>query len=605
MQYMKAKSTAKVVVGPGKHLEKVVKDTLLRVAELVGATLGPGGRPVLIERQENLPEFITKDGITVFKSIGLRDPVAHSIMSAARDAAARTSSEAGDGTTTATVLAAKIVELMHEYLRRHPKESPQAVVRALERAFQETVRPFLREKISVKCSGAYEEGLALLRKVATVSANGDAEIADVVIRAIDLVGERGHVTISELSGQPHYEVERIDGFPVNKGYEESCARFYPAFVNDRANQRCHLERPIFVLYDGSISDTGTIIPVMEMIGRRYGEDPTSPNCVVLVAHGFSEMVLQDLSVNFPRPETTYVYPLLTPQSMVQNSRSHFLHDLSAFTGARVFDLISNPLSEARMSDLGHGMEFFESFRFRSTVVGKPDETAVSLQAEVLQQQLKNADSQYDKIVLQERIGILTAGIAKIRVYGATQGELKEKRDRVEDAVCAVRGAAEHGVLPGGGKALVLAANLFTRLYENSYFIGKSWLSESKLSKDVPGPVAEILAPAMRYPVRKILENAGKSDHEVRQTLLALSDPARPQNEVCDLVTDTFGDAVEKGLLDSVPAVVEALGNALSIASLLGTLGGCVVFPRDREAEAKESSDTYDFLESANAADERP
>jgi chaperonin GroEL (HSP60 family) len=106
-------------------------------------------------------------------------------------------------------------------------------------------------------------------------------------------------------------------------------------------------------------------------------------------------------------------------------------------------------------------------------------------------------------------------------------------------------------------------------------------------------------------VRKILENAGKSDHEVRQTLLALSDPARPQNEVCDLVTDTFGDAVEKGLLDSVPAVVEALGNALSIASLLGTLGGCVVFPRDREAEAKESSDTYDFLESANAADERP
>jgi len=585
MQYAKAKSAAKIIMGPGEKLQAKVRETLSSVAELVGATLGPGGRPVLIERQENLPEFITKDGITVFKSIGLSDPVAHSIMSAARDAAARTGADAGDGTTTATVLASKIVDLMHVYLKAHPKESPQATVRALERAFADTVRPFLREGIAIKCDGEYEANLAILRKVATVSANGDGEIAESVIKAMDLVGEKGHVTIIELSGQPHYEVERIEGFPIGKGYEESCARFYPAFVNDRASQRCYLEQPAFVLYDGNIADTGTVLPVMEMIGRAWSDDAGSPRNIVLVAHGFSELVLQDLAMNFPRGDTINVFPLVTPQNMIQNSRSHFLHDLSAFTGSKVFDLIASPLSGSRVQDFGRGMEYFEAFRFRSTVVGKPDEFAVSAQAEMLQTQLKGAESQYDRSILEERVGVLTAGIAKIKVFGATQGELKEKRDRVEDAVCAVRGAAEHGVLPGGGKGLIVAA---TRA----------------LAEHPSEAVREILVPAMLYPARKIFENAGKSVEEADGALARLTDTSRPVNEVCDLVTDSFGDAMENGLLDSVPAVVEALGNALSIASLLGTLGGCVVFKRDREVDLNEARDTNNFLRDANEADER-
>ena len=585
MHYAKAKSTAKIVMGPGEALAAKVRDTLRVVAEIIGATLGPGGRPVLIERQENLPEFITKDGITVFKSLGFADPVAHSIMSAARDAAARTSAEAGDGTTTATVLADQIVTLMHTYLKAHPKESPQATVRVLERAFTGVVRPFLRGGAAIKCGSDYEASLSVLRKVARVSSNGDLEIADSVIQAMDLVGDKGHVTIMELSGQPHYEVERIEGFPVGKGYEESCARFYPAFVNDRAGQRCYLERPIFVLYDGNVSDTGTILAVMEMVGRAWTDNPDSPHNVVLVAHGFSELVLQDLAMNFPRGDTISVFPLVTPQSKVQNSRTHFLHDLSAFTGARVFDLIANPLSGARMSSLGSGMEYFEAHRFRSTVVGKPDEFMVSAQADALQTQLRGAESQYDRSILEERVGVLTAGIAKIKVFGATQGELKEKRDRVEDAVCAVRGAAEHGVLPGGGKALISAA-------------------ARVLAESPSGPVEEILAPAMLYPARKIFENAGKSSEEIDGMMARLTDRRMPATDVYDLVTDSFGDAMDNGLLDSVPAVVEALGNALSIAGLLGTLGGCVVFPRDLEVDRTESRDAGNFLRDVNGADER-
>lgn len=592
MQYAKAKSTSKVVMGPGKALQKKVKGTLRAVAALVGATLGPGGRPVLIERQENLPEFVTKDGITVFKSIGFDDPIRHSIMSAARDAAARTAAEAGDGTTTATVVADVVVGLMHDYLTKHPKESPQRVVRSLEKAFEEKIIPTLQDLALRKES--YEDNRRLLHGVATVSANGDTGIADAVMEAVDLVGEKGHVTISELSGPPKYEVERIEGFSVGKGYEESCARFYPAFLNDSAKQRCYLEKPIFVLYDGSITETGSILAILEMIGAAYMDDSLhNANHVVLVAHGFSDMVLGDLALNFANPQSIYVYPLVTPQNMVQNSRSHFLQDLSAFTGAKVFDVINRPLESATLADFGKDMTYFESFRFRSTIVGQPDTFSVSAQAEILEGQLKMAESEYDKNILQERIGILTGGIAKIKVYGATQGELREKRDRVEDAVCSVRCAADKGVLPGGGKALLLAANLFTKGTKNMF--GRT---SYKALPGVEREVAEVLAPALRWPAMKILMNTGKSEKEIREITTRLEDSSRPVGEVYNSLAMVFCNAEDTGLLDSVVAVSEAVRNALSIASLLGTLGGCVVFPRDKEVEQQEARDTYEFIRNA-------
>jgi chaperonin GroEL len=242
------------------------------------------------------------------------------------------------------------------------------------------------------------------------------------------------------------------------------------------------------------------------------------------------------------------------------------------------------------------MEYFESFRFRSTVVGRPDELLLQSRVDELRQQQKNAESQYDGQILAERIGILTGGIAKIRVYGASSGELREKRDRTEDAVCAVRGASEHGVLPGGGWTLLKLARMFFRP-------GLFGFMRLPMNWDSRRICLEILVPSLEEPVRKLLQNAGKSGREVEKIIRTLY---RDDSIVYDALEMQFVRPFESGILDSTPAVLEAIRNSLSIASLLGTLGGCVVFPRDEALERQEARETSDFMNSANynEADER-
>lgn len=586
MEYGKVKSVSKQVVTKGKALDSAILETMKTVSSIVGATLGPGGQPVLIERYEHgLPAMVTKDGVTVFRSLGFDDSTRHCIMECARDAAVRTASEAGDGTTTATVLAEAIVRNTHRFCKKNPRISPQRVVRHLERIFREHAEPAIKA-MAVRPAVDDTRGRFYLHAVARVSANGDTDLADAVMKCFDMVGDDGNVTITESNGPSHYEVEKIEGYPVPMGYEESCAKFYPKFINDPGTQRCVMEKPVFVVYHGRITEIQTIVLLMEQIAQAW-QNQNFPHNVVLVATGFSESVLGNLAVNFAEPASINVFPLLAPQSPMPNGQLHFLEDVCAITKAELFDPLNRPLEQATLEDLGVGVRVFEATRFRSNIIGHASDDTLLLRIDDLQVQAQNPESELDRMLLQERIAKLSGGIAKLKVIGASNGELKEKRDRAEDAVCAVRGTIKHGCVPGGGWVLMKLCNVLPR-----------------------DPITdEVLRPALMEPVWRILSNCGIVDDEEGKAVIdpILLGIANGKTVVYDALEARHVDAFDGGILDSTPAVLEAIRNSISIASLLGTLGGAVVFKRDLELERSEAQVTQQFLRDANTnpADERP
>lgn len=600
MEYQKIKSVAKQVTAKGPALSDKILTTLKTISDIVGATLGPGGSQVLIERFEHgIPPSITKDGVTVFRALGFTDAARHCIMEAARDAAVRTASEAGDGTTTATILAEAIVRLLNAYCTANPTYSPQKIVRRMEEVFRLEIEPLI-QSLSTRVDFATPEGRALLQHVAKVSANGDGALGEAVLECFDLVGDEGNVTIVESQGPSNYQVEKIEGYPVPIGYEDSCGGFYPKFLNDPGRQMCVLEDPVFVLYHGILNDVMVAYSLLEKVGAEFEarikgqQSDYRHHCVVFVAAGFSEQVVGTFAAGMQAANALRIFPLVIPKNPLQNYGAQFLEDLAAITGATVFDPINRPLDSGTLEDLGPGVVSFEASRFRSTVIGRADrlgepwETKMLDQVDVVAEQLKRPESELDKILLQERYGKLTGGIAKLRVIGSSNGELKEKRDRADDAVCAVRGAIKSGCLPGGGWTLMRVA------YE--------------LRDRVDDPaVSEVLVPALLEPLRRLHRNCGMTEDEVEDVMDAMRRSLTAgEVRVYDAQEHTYGDPMELGIYDSTPAVLEAVRSSISIASLLGTLGGTVVFARDEELERTEARDVQEWKRNAetNPADER-
>jgi chaperonin GroEL (HSP60 family) len=470
-------------------------------------------------------------------------------------------------TTTATILAEAIVRYTSEYCKKNPKVSPTKVVRKLETVFNETILPMIQ-------SWSIEADDVMLRAVAKLSANGDTELADAVMTCFDSVGDDGNISLVEISGPAHYEVELLKGYPINVGYEESCNKFFQLFLNDRSNNRCILEKPIFILYHGALTEIQSAQLLLEKIGKAWSDEKFNHN-VIFVATGFSETVLATFGTNFVQDHTINVVPLVAPKSMISTGQLHFLHDLSAVTSAKVFDPLTHPLDTAELADLGYGIESFEMTRYRSTILGISDEDLVIARAEEIKQAIQNAESTMDKQLMEERLGKLTGGVAKLKVFGPSSGELREKRDRAEDAVFAVRGAKKHGALPGGGHTLLKV------------------LSKLDATDDI---LNMVLAPAFMEPVYKLLDNCGLSHEEQTKIINYLSADIESDNfTVYDAWGQTFVNAVEGGILDSTPAVLEAIRNSISIASLLGTLGGSICFQRDHDIEKQEAMSVMDYV----------
>lgn len=572
MSVRKVKTPAKLFTSNLNNLESTIVKTIDKIDGIVGSSLGPGGRNVILESDlSGIPNKNTKDGVSIFRALGSNDPYEHLIIEQTRDVAIRTVNEAGDGTTTATIIASAFIKSLFNFCKNNRKFSPQKVTRIISEHLKDTMIPYI-QKSSIKINTKNKN---LLEKVATVSANGDKEMASAVMEAFELTGfsSSSHVTIQELSGPSgRYDVNLIEGFPIEKGYEESIGKFHPAFINDQANQRCLLEKPLFVLFDGKITDYTQINDIMGDIGEAYVQGNTDYKNVVVIAHGFSDQVLNILSYNFANPGTINIVPLKTPMNQIVNSQLHFLMDLSAFTGAKIFDM-QNPLNEYQDEDFGQDVEKIEIYRFRTTIVGEPDPTNIEVRAEEIRKQAEQSESKIEKILLEERLGKLTNGIAQLKIYGSSNGELKEKSDRAEDAVCAVRAAINHGCLPGGCRVLVnLAMKMRQEFQEDSV-------------------VQQIIVPSLFAPFHRLLENAGYNDEEVEEVLTMM---IRDNKKVYDVENAQFGDAKKLGIFDAALAVQQALSNAVSISSVMGTLGGIVAFPRDNQLEQQEAREEANF-----------
>ncbi len=472
-------------------------------------------------------------------------------------------------TTTATLLSYNIIKAMFDYCEKNPKVSPQKTIRRIHKVLKDILIPYIESR-SIIIS---EDNKDLLHKVATISANGDKDLADAVIKCFELLGysDSSHVTIREATGPDAYKVERIDGLPIPSGLED-LGKFSNVFINDQGMLRCHLTNPIFILYNGMINDLIGLAPLLDQIGQQYVNGDEKFKNVVVVANGFSDTVMTSLSFNFTNPTSINVVPLRTPMAQFNNSQEQFLYDLGAFCNAKVFGM-NNQLQVATLNDLGHGMESFEMYRFRSTLVGESDPLNIEVRAEELKKMKGAAESAAEKIWLEERLGKLTGGIVKLTVVSNSAGSIKEKVDRVDDAVCATKSAITYGCLPGGCRISIdMARELATVLDEND--AGR-----------------EILMTSLLCLPEKLLSNAGYNHEEIEEIVRKL---VESPELVYNIESEQFGKAEELGLFDATRAVQDSLVNSVSIASLFGAIGGIIAFDRDPVFERAEARADADF-----------
>jgi len=294
--------------------------------------------------------------------------------------------------------------------------------------------------------------------------------------------------------------------------------------------------------------------------------------VVVIAHSFGDSVLTSLAFNFPNPNSINVIPLTTPLSPIANAESEFLKDISAFTGAKIFDM-NNALSDANPNDFGINVEKIQVSRFSTTIVGNPEPLNIESRIEDLTNQKKDSNK-IQKQILDERIGKLSSGIAQLQIIGSSMGEIKERTDRAEDAVCAVRAAINNGCLPGGCRFLL---NVIFELCDK--------YKENEI-------VDEVLTPSLLKPFTMLLSNAGYSDDETDAIYLKLMQDSKL---VYDVENQVYGSAEKLGIFDASLAVEQALRNAFSIASVMGTLGGIVAYPRDGVFEREQAGADIDYM----------
>lgn len=566
------KSKAKNITADKGSITKVVHETINKMATIVGATLGPGGRPVLIER-DTLSPLITKDGVTVAKSLGVENAEANVIIDAAKEICLKTAKEAGDGTTTAIVLANAITKHGLDFLNANPKYNPQRMVNELQEVYDSIILPFLKTNaIAVK-------GREELVHVATISANGDKAIADAAVTAVMAAGEDGHVLIEEAQGN-QLKVETMDGFIVTSGLKDIGAAGR-LFINDRGNQQQKMDRGLVFLYDGTLNDLKVPSAIQQAIEgtELYGLP------VAVFAHGFADVVIDAFAKTTKGGYT--VVPVKTPMSGVANSRSSFLHDMSAYTGATVYD--PGTLDSFITVDATAGFGAFDNAKigmYESVVQAVPQSERIDARIAELKHLMDVSPSDFDKMHIKAAIGKLTGGISTIWVGGGSELEAREKRDRVEDAVEAVKSAIAEGIVPGGC-AVQLTLSQMIALHPNKK---PSW---------------DIMVEALSKPFELLLNNCGENVEEVwpsmREHVMASAQSKALPTKVFDANQHILVTAMEAGIIEPAKVCRVTIGNALSVASLLTTLGGIVVSPRNAGLEQQLELSKGAFREMMSAS----
>ncbi len=494
-----------------------------QLADAVKVTLGPKGRNVVLEKKFGGPT-ITKDGVTVAKEVELKDPLENMGAQMVREVASKTSDVAGDGTTTATILAQSIFREGVKSVAAGA--NPMALKRGIEKAVDAVVEEV--KKLSKPVSGD------MIAQVGTISANGDTTIGNTIAEAMKKVGKDGVITVEE-SKTMSTELQTVDGMQFDRGY------LSPYFITDPDRMECVLEDPYILIHEKKISNMKDLLPLLEQIAR-------SGRPLLVIAEEVEGEALATLVVNKLRG-TLNACAVKAPG--FGDRRKAMLEDIAILTGGKaIFEETGIKLEGVRLDDLGRAKRVTVDKDNTTIIDGAGQQKQIEGRIKQLRTQIEETTSDYDREKLQERLAKVAGGVAVIKVGAATETEMKEKKARVEDALHATRAAVEEGIVPGGGVALLRAASVLDSLKaEGDERIG-----------------VDIIRRACEEQVRQIVGNAGYEGAIVIEKIRANKD----HNYGFNAATAQYEDLVKSGVIDPTKVTRSALQNAASISALMLT-----------------------------------
>ena len=505
-----------------------------QLADAVKITLGPKGRNVVLSKAYGSPT-ITKDGVTVAKEIDLKDSLENMGAQMVREVASRTSDVAGDGTTTATVLAQAIYREGVKTVAAGA--NPMALKRGIDKAVERATAAI--KKLSKPVAGD------MIAQVGTISANGDSAIGELISEAMTKVGKDGVITVEDAKTM-ETDLEFVEGMQFDRGY------LSPYFITGAEKMEAVLENPVILLSEKKITSMRDLLPILEQVAK-LGKP------ILIIAEDVEGEALATLVVNKLRG-TINVAAVKAPG--FGDRRKALLEDIAVLTGGKVIsEDLGIKLENIKIEDLGRAKKVTINKEATIIIDGAGNTDAVRARVKTLKAQIEDTSSDYDREKLQERLAKLVGGVAVIRVGAATETELKEKKARVEDAMNATRAAVEEGIVAGGGVALIRAAKVLDKfkVFEKN----EDGASEGDEDEQIG---VNIIRRALEEPLRQIVQNAGKEGAVIVEKVRANKDP----NFGYNAATETFEDLVAAGIIDPAKVTRCALQNAASIAGLMLT-----------------------------------
>ncbi len=531
----------------GEDARAKLKAGVDKLANAVKVTLGPRGREVIIEKKWGSP-LVTKDGVTVAKEIELKDPYENMGAQLVKEVASKTADVAGDGTTTATVLAQAIFT---EGLKAIASgANPMDLKRGIDRAVSAVVEEI--KKLSIPVSGRRE-----IEQVATVSANNDQTIGKIIADAMEAVGKDGVITVEE-SKSAETTLETVQGMQFDRGY------LSPYFITNPDKMECVLEEPYILIYEKKISNVKDLLPVLEQVVR-------AGKPILIIAEDVEAEALATLVVNHIKG---VIRACAVKAPGFGQRRKDYLQDIAILTGGTaITEELGIKLESVTLDMLGRADKVIVDKDNTTIVGGKGSKEAIQARIEQIRKQIQETTSDYDREKLQERLAKLSGGVAIIRVGAATEAEMKEKKARVEDAVHATKAAVEEGIVPGGGVALVRASEVL-----------------DNLSADNPDQQigVDIVKRACRTPLRQIAANAGFEGYVVLEKVIALG-KEKGVNYGFDASVGEYKDMAEAGIIDPTKVVRTAIMNAASVAGTMLTAEALVAeIPEEKKDKVPAS-----------------
>ncbi|HVQ36984.1 MAG TPA: chaperonin GroEL [Pyrinomonadaceae bacterium] len=513
----------------GEESRAAILRGINQLADAVKITLGPKGRNVVIDKKFGSPT-ITKDGVTVAKEIELKDSLENMGAQMVREVASKTSDVAGDGTTTATVLAQAIFREGVKTVAAGA--NPMALKRGIDKAVERATEEIKRLAKPVKGD--------MIAQVGTVSANGDSTIGNIIAEAMNKVGKDGVITVEE-SKTMETSLEVVEGMQFDRGY------LSPYFVTDPERMEAALENPLILIHEKKISSMKDLLPLLEQVAKM-GKP------MLIIAEDVEGEALATLVVNKLRG-TLNIAAVKAPG--FGDRRKAMLEDIAILTGGKVIsEDLGIKLENVKLEDLGRAKKVTIDKDNTTIVEGAGKQSDIEGRVKTLRAQIEETSSDYDREKLQERLAKLVGGVAVIKVGAATETEMKEKKARVEDAMHATRAAVEEGIVPGGGVALVRAAKALEKFQINKEGEGDS---DEQIG-------VNIVRRALEEPLRQIVQNAGKEGAVVVERVRSEKNDSFGFNAQ----TETYEDLVKAGVIDPAKVTRTALQNAASIAGLMLT-----------------------------------